>query len=157
MKKCLPILALLAFAASLSAQITVTSATFPVAGDTLRTAIDYAPPSAIAVFTPPGGNQVWNLSGLEAEATQEIVYRPANGGTVGAMVPNAELYAVLSTGTEHYYNVTDTKFELQAYYGILPYDLVANNIFGAAIAAIDLFVLAGARTLSIAWSWGRRL
>ncbi len=129
MKKCLPILTLLAFSAALSAQITVTSATFPVAGDTLHTAIDYAPPSAISVFTPPGGGQVWDLSGLEAEATQEVIYRPANGGTVGAQVPGAELFTAGSFGSETYYNVTDTKFELQAYNGILPYDLVANNIF----------------------------
>ncbi len=129
MKKCLTILVLLAFAAGLFAQITVTNATFPVAGDTLRTAIDYSPPSGISVFTPPGGNQVWDLSSLEAEVTQELVFRSANGGTVGAQVPGAELFAFGSLGSESYYNVTDTKFELQAYYGILPYDLVANNIF----------------------------
>jgi Secretion system C-terminal sorting domain len=129
MKKCLPIPALLAFAVGLSAQITVTSATFPVAGDTLRTAIDYAPPSGITVLTPPGGNQTWDLSGLEAEATQELVFRPANGGTVGAQVPGSEVFTFGSPGTETYYNVTDTRVELQAFWGILPYDLVANNLF----------------------------
>jgi Secretion system C-terminal sorting domain len=129
MKKCLPILALLLVAAALSAQITVTSATFPVAGDTLRTAIDFSPPSGITVLTPPGGGQTWDLSGLEAEATLEIIYRPASDGSVGAQVPGAELFAVGSLGTETYYNVTDTKVELQAYWGILPYDLVANNLF----------------------------
>jgi hypothetical protein len=129
MKKCLPILALLAFATGLYAQITVTAATFPVPGDTLRTAIDYSPPSGIAALTPPGGNQTWDLSGLEAEATQELVYRSGPGGTVGAQVPGAELFTFGSLGTESYYNVTDTKVELQAYWGILPYDLVANNLF----------------------------
>lgn len=129
MKKCLPILILIAYAFSLFAQITITSATFPAAGDTLRTAIDYAPPSGISVVTPPGGGQVWDLSGLEAEATQEVIYHPANSGTVGAQVPGAELFTAGSLVTETYYNVTDTKFEMQAYYGILPYDLVANNIF----------------------------
>ncbi len=129
MKKCLPVFVLLAFAVGLSAQITVTSATFPVAGDTLRTAIDYAPPSGIAALTPPGGGQTWDLSGLEAEATQEIVYRIGNGGTVGAQVPGAELFTFGSPASESYYNVTDTRVELQAYWGILPYDLVANNLF----------------------------
>lgn len=132
MKKCLPILTLLAFSAALSAQITVTSATFPVAGDTLHTAIDDAPPSAISVFTPPGGGQVWDLSSLEAEATQVTVFRSANEGSVSAQVPGAELFTAGSLGTETYYNVTATKFELQAYNGILPYDLVANNIFDYA-------------------------
>ncbi len=129
MRKYLPFFVLLASATILSAQITITSATFPAAGDTLRMAIDYAPPSGIAVFTPPGGNQVWDLSDLEADATQEIVFRSASEGNVGAQVPGAELFAVLSPATESYYNVTDTKFELQAYHGILPYDLVSNNIF----------------------------
>lgn len=61
--------------------------------------------------------------------TQEFIYRPANGGTVGAQVPGAELHAVLSPTTESYYNVTDTRVELQAYWGVVPYDLVANNLF----------------------------
>lgn len=127
MKNCLPILTLLAFSAALSAQITVTSATFPAAGDTLRFTIDNTP-GAIGSITAPG-SQDWDFTGLSADATQTIVYRAASEGVVGAQVPGAELFAVLSTGTEHYYNVTDTKFELQAYNGIVPYDLVANNLF----------------------------
>ncbi len=127
MKKCLAILVLLFAAIGLSAQITVTSATFPVAGDTLWFAIDNSPGN-IGSLTPPGP-QNWDFTGLSADATQTIVYRPASEGSVGPMLPDAELYAVLSAGTEHYYNVTDTKFELQAYNGIVPYDLFANNIF----------------------------
>jgi Secretion system C-terminal sorting domain len=127
MKKCLPILALLFAAVGLFAQITVTNATFPVAGDTLRFAIDNSP-GTIGSLTAPGP-QDWDFTGLNSDATQTIVYRPASEGSVAPMVPDAELYAVLSTGTEHYYNVTDTKFELQAYNGVVPYDLVASNIF----------------------------
>ncbi|MBK9018396.1 MAG: T9SS type A sorting domain-containing protein [Saprospiraceae bacterium] len=129
MKRCLPFSVLLFVAVGLFAQITVTSATFPAAGDTLRMAIDNSPASGIAAITPPGGNQVWDLSSLEAEATQEIIYRSANEGSVGAQVPGAELFTAASLNAENYYNVTDTKFELQAYYGILPYDLVSNNLF----------------------------
>lgn len=127
MKKCLPVLALLLAAVSLSSQITVTNATFPAAGDTLWFAIDNSP-GTIGSLTAPGP-QDWDFTGLSADATQTIVYRPASGGSVGAQVPGAELFTVGSLGSETYYNVTDTKFELQAYYGILPYDLVANNIF----------------------------
>ena len=129
MQRCLPFSVLLFAATGLSAQITVTSATFPVAGDTLRTAIDYSPASGIAALTPPGGDQTWDLSSLEAEATQEIVFRSASAGSVGAQVPDAELFTAASLTAENYYNVTDTKFELQAYNGVVPYDLVANNIF----------------------------
>lgn len=112
------------------AQITVTNATFPVAGDTLKMAIDNAPPWAISVvYTPPGGPQSWNLSALEVDATKTLVFRPASQGTVGAQVPGAELFTVPSPNTEEYYNVTSTRFELQAYYGIQPYDIVSRALF----------------------------
>ncbi|MBK8564133.1 MAG: T9SS type A sorting domain-containing protein [Saprospiraceae bacterium] len=130
MKKCLPILALLMFAAAVSAQITVTSATFPVAGDTLWFAVDNSP-GTIGSLTAPGP-QDWDFTGLSADATYRTVYRPANGGNVGTQLPDAELFAFGPLGTETYYNVTDTKFEQQAYYGIVPYDLVANNVFNYA-------------------------
>lgn len=130
MKKCLPVFVLLAFSIGLTAQITVTTATFPVAGDTLRFAVDNSPGS-IGSLTPPG-QQDWDFTGLTADATYTTVYRTANGGTVGAQLPDAELFSINSLGAETYYNVTDTKFEQQAYFGIVPYDLVANNIFDYA-------------------------
>ena len=34
------------------------------------------------MFTPPGGGQVWDLSGLEAEATQTIVLLPQEGNGI---------------------------------------------------------------------------
>ncbi len=128
MKRYLPFFVLLFAATRLFAQITVTNATFPVAGDVLNLAIDNSP-TGIVPFTPPGGNQVWDFTSLLVDATQNITYNPASAGSQGANVPGAELFAVLSTGTENYYNVTNTKFELQAYWGILPYDLVTNNLF----------------------------
>lgn len=112
---------------NLCSQITVTNATFPAAGDTLRMAVDYSP-GTIGSLTPPGF-QDWDFTGLSADSTYHIVYRPVNEGSVGASLPDAELFAELSPGAEHYYNVTDTRFELMAYNGILPYDLVANNTF----------------------------
>ncbi len=129
MKRCLPFSVLLFVAAGLFAQITVTSATFPAEGDTLRMALDNSPASGIAALTPPGPGQVWDLSSLEAEATHEIVFRSAIEGSVSGQVPGAELFTAAGLNAENYYNVTDTKFELQAYWGILPYDLVSNNLF----------------------------
>ncbi len=128
MKKCLPFSVLLLAATGLFAQITVTSATFPTAGDTLKMAIDNSPEGILAL-TPPGPNQTWDFTSLQVDATQNIVYRPASQGSVGAQLPGAELFTAASLNAENYYNVTDTKFELQAYHGILPYDLVANNLF----------------------------
>ena len=119
----------LAASTAAQAQITVTNATFPVAGDTLKTAVAANPAIGIAAYTAPGFNQVWDLSGLQLSTTKTIIFKPASQGTVGAQVPGAELFTVNSPGTEDYYNVTSNRFESQAYYGIAPYDLVANNIF----------------------------
>jgi hypothetical protein len=113
----------------LGAQITVTNATFPAAGDTLKTVIATNPAIGIAVYTSPGGPQFWDLSGLQPGALKTNIFKPANQGSVGAQLPGAELFTVNSPGTEDYYNVTGNRFELQAYYGIAPWDLVANNLF----------------------------
>ncbi len=128
MKASLPISLLLFAASGLFAQITVTNATFPVAGDVLHMAIDNSP-TVSNWFTPPGGNQTWDFTTLQADETQNITYNPASGGTVSAQVPGAELFIPLPFNAENYYNVTSTRFELQAYWGILPYDLVSNNLF----------------------------
>lgn len=108
------------------AQITITNATFPAAGDTLKMAIDNSPAAGIGTITPPGGNQIWNFSGLQVDATRNIIYRPASEGSV--QVPGAELFAVTSPNREEYYNVTSNRFELQTDYGI-HYDVVGNSLF----------------------------
>lgn len=112
------------------AQITVPNTTFPAAGDTLKMAIDYSPSVINVVYTPPGFDQAWNLSSLHADVTKRFIYRPAGVGTVAAQVPGAELVMTTLPGSgEYYYNVTSTDFELQAYYGIEPYDVVASQLF----------------------------
>lgn len=127
----LSIAIVVAFAAGSAAlaQITVTNATFPVAGDTLKTAVASNPAIGVSVYTPPGGPQTWDLSGLQPGTIKSKIFKPASQGTVGAQVPGAELFTVNAPGTEDYYNVTSNRFELQAYYGIAPYDIVANNLF----------------------------
>ncbi|MBX2992038.1 MAG: T9SS type A sorting domain-containing protein [Bacteroidetes bacterium] len=115
----------LALCSTAFAQITITNASFPVAGDTLKMAIDNFP-AGIVPYTPPGGNQTWNFSGLQVDATRNIVYRPASQGSV--QVPGAELFAVTSPNWEEYYNVTSNRFELQADYGIY-YDVIGNSLF----------------------------
>ncbi|MBK9106626.1 MAG: T9SS type A sorting domain-containing protein [Saprospiraceae bacterium] len=124
-----PLPFLLLATTTLSAQITVTNATFPAAGDTLRLAHATNPEIAVSVYTPPGGGQTWDLNGLQTGVTEEIIFKPADQGSVGAQVPGAELFAALPLTAEAYYNVTSTKFELQAYYGTVPYDIVANHVF----------------------------
>jgi len=120
----------LMFCAPAFAQITVTNATFPGAGDTLKMAVNNSPSVINLIFTPPGGNQIWDLSGLQVEGTQNFIYRAASEGSVSGQVSGAELVTLPPTlHAEEYYNVTANRFELQAYYGIAPYDLVSNALF----------------------------
>ncbi|MCK6562269.1 T9SS type A sorting domain-containing protein [bacterium] len=112
------------------AQITVTNATFPSAGDTLKMAVNNSPSVINLIFTPPGGPQTWDLSGLNVDATQNFIFRAASEGSVSGQVSGAELVTLPPTPhAEEYYNVTANRFELQAYYGIAPYDLVSNSLF----------------------------
>lgn len=115
-------------AAGLYAQITVTSATFPVAGDTLKMAIDNSP-AGIVALTPPGGNQTWDFSSLEADATQNIIYRPASEGSVGAQLPDAVLFTHPLPNPEEYYKATPSTIEFMAHNGPDPYDIGFNALF----------------------------
>lgn len=98
---------------SIEAQITITNATFPVVGDTLRYAIAFNqdPPN---FYTPPGGNQLWDFSGLVPNETFETVYQAASVGQYAASFPGADLVVISPTG-ESYYNVTSTDLELLGY------------------------------------------
>lgn len=98
-----------------SAQITVTSATFPSAGDTLDYALD-SDPGGLIVATPPGGNQLWNFVGLSAEETSQVVYQPANAGLNAISFPGAEL-VVIANNRETYYDKTSSQFRRLGYSG----------------------------------------
>lgn len=100
-----------------TAQITVTDATFPAAGDSLVYAIDDLP-IGINPATPPGGNQIWDFSTLQKDDTLSTVYRPANAGGQVANFPGADL--VITGQGETYFNVTNTKFEALGYAGADP-------------------------------------
>lgn len=104
-----------AFCFSATAQITVTSATFPAVGDTLRFARTLTP-TLPGLITPPGGSQLWDFTGLSADETFETVYQPASAGQNSSSFPGAES-AVIGTTGESYYNITNTKFELLGYAG----------------------------------------
>ncbi len=101
-----------------TAQITVTNATFPVAGDSLVYAVDNAP-LGLSPASAPGGNQVWDFSTLQKDDNLSVVYRPANAGNQVANFPGADLVITGQTG-ETYFNVTNTKFEALGYAGADP-------------------------------------
>ncbi len=107
---------------ALSAQITVTNATFPQAGDTLRTAIDGAP-NGIDI-NPAGGttDQSWDFTNLLGVAT-ERVYRPASEGTNFAAFPSADIFSTLGPTGETYYDLMDDGMVLVGYEGPDPANL----------------------------------
>ncbi len=94
--------ALSALCLSVTAQITVTNATFPAAGDSLVYAVDDAP-LGINPATASGGGQTWDFSSLQKEDNLSVVYRPASTGNQVADFPGAEL-VVKNQGGETYFN-----------------------------------------------------
>jgi len=125
MKKTLLFIFIL-FSFHLEGQITVTNASFPVIGDTLRTAVDGAP-EGISI-TAPGGNQVWNFSSLQG-VTAEVVIRPASQGASADLFPDANLlFPVGSDGTggETYVSTNATSYQLKGYVGPDPANLGIN-------------------------------
>lgn len=96
-------------------QTTVTNAYFPIAGDTLFTAIDDMP-EGITV-SAAGGDQTWNFSNLTADVTRERVVQDAAVGEGAAQFPSASLLINQATGAEGYYQSTDTEFGIIGYFG----------------------------------------
>jgi hypothetical protein len=127
MKKLLTLCLLFSIGTALSAQITVTNATFPAIGDTLRLATDFAP-SGVEI-TAPGGPFDWDFSELAVGTTQVIAYRPASEGSAAAEVPNANLFADLGGESEGYYKITNTAFEWLALNGPDPIGVGFQTLF----------------------------
>ena len=110
MKNLLVISILFIASLGLTAQITITNSTFPVAGDTLRTATDLTP--AGIVMTGVGGPQTWDFSSLNPDARQVIAIRPAAEGSASANFPGAELVVIGDVGAETYFDVNATAFSV---------------------------------------------
>lgn len=125
MKKTLLFIFIL-FGFQLMGQITVTSASFPTAGDTLRTALDGAP-EGISI-TAPGGDQVWDFSSLQG-VTTEVLVRPASEGVNADLFPNANLYLPVGEdemGGETYITTNADAYQLSGYVGPDPANLGVN-------------------------------
>ncbi len=119
MNKLYSIFALVVFAAGLHAQIIVTNATFPVAGDTLKTATDLNPDGV--VITAAGGPTAWDFTGLAPTAKSEAIFRPASEGMAVASFPTATLFASNAGGQgETYYAVSATSFDNLGFSGSDP-------------------------------------
>jgi len=95
---------------SLSAQITITNAIFPVAGDSLKIANDLNP--ANITVTAAGGPYTWDYTSLKPTTRGVEVFHPASEGTHFATFPNAELVANGEFGAETYFDVSATAFSV---------------------------------------------
>ena len=104
---------------AIQAQISITDAYFPSAGDTLKTAYDGMPTGI--VINPPGGSvdQNWDFSSVQG-MTRQVIYRPSSEGNASAEFPNADLFIPLEPIGESYYKKTATTFELVGYQGLDP-------------------------------------
>ena len=105
-----------AFCIHASAQITITSATFPAAGDSLRSSIDLNPDVSNSPASPPGGNQTWDFNNLQQDQPSVQVYAAASTGMFDMDFPGSELVSVGDQG-ETYFNVTNTAFQVMGYSG----------------------------------------
>ena len=92
----------------LTAQITVTNATFPSAGDSLKTASDIDP-AGIAIGGS-GGHHSWDFTSLSPSSRQVTYFQAASNGAAAARFPNAELVTIGDLQQEVYYDVTATVF-----------------------------------------------
>lgn len=98
---------------SAEAQITVSNATFPTIGDTLKMAIDLNPVGIS--LTGAGGPFEWDLSTLQADQVQVEIYRPASEGSV--QVPGASMFVEGGQNIENYFTSTASAFQLIAVKG----------------------------------------
>ncbi len=105
-------------------QITVTNATFPAVGDTLKFARDGNTAISNAI-TAPGGPQNWDFSGLQFESQFSTIYQPASAGSQVALFPGAGLVSIGQQG-ETFYKKSSTKFESLGYAGADPANLGLN-------------------------------
>lgn len=126
MKRMLLATALSTICAFATAQITVTNATFPAAGDSLVYAVDNAP-LGINPATAPGGPQVWDFSTLQKDTSLSLVYQQASTGNQASNFPGADLLTKSQAG-ETYYNLTNSKFEVLGYAGADPAGFGLNVI-----------------------------
>ncbi len=102
------VIAILFAASYTSGQITITNATFPAEGDTLKTATDNTPDGVM--ITAPGGPYTWDFSMLNSDSKLTTVFQNASAGMASASYPNADLVVIGEAGGETYYQSTATAF-----------------------------------------------
>ena len=110
MKKFILFLSFILSQCWLTAQITFTNAGFPETGDTLKTAVDFAPSNI--VVTAAGGPYDWDYSSLNAGILGKDYYLDASEGSIFDEVPTATHVVFNEQNTsESYYKISPEKVE----------------------------------------------
>ena len=123
-------LLLLGLTHPVTAQITITNSVFPAVGETLHYAFGNQPGAINEIFTPPGGNQVWNLSNLQpTQFWNQIMKNPALGSAQASFPGASILYNPLNSASEVYLQVTGTQVLDMGYFGLDELGLGLNLLF----------------------------
>jgi hypothetical protein len=113
---------------ALSAQIVITSSSFPKLGDTLRTAIDNLP-SGIDVGTP-GASKVWDFRKLQAPFNIEQILKNPTQSENGNVFPGANWFYTGQGDAEFFYRKTNST--------VLQMGFSGNNV----LSGFDLSIIA---------------
>lgn len=120
----------LGFTPAATAQITIQNTVFPVVGDTLHFAFGNQPGAIFQIFTPPGGGQQWDLSGLQPTQFWKQIMRNPQTGAYSASFPGASIwYYPLSSNNEVYWEVTGNQVKNMGYFGLDELGLGLNLLF----------------------------
>ena len=109
------LLVLLLPALAATAQITITEAYFPAAGDTLRYGESDSMMATVNLLSP-GPDRQWDFGTQTAVDTQLQIIRPYDGNPE---FPNADVIVAIDSANEGYYAITDTTYELVGIRGML--------------------------------------
>ncbi len=113
-----------------TAQITITNSVFPAVGDTLHYAFGNQPGAINQIFTPPGGDQVWDLSNLQAtQYWDQIMKNPQTGTAYGSFPGASTLYNPLNSNNQVYLLVTGSQVFNMGYFGLDELGLGLNLLF----------------------------
>jgi len=125
MKKKILLFILAIMSSSLVAQITVTNATFPAAGDTLRTVVDADPNINLQ---DPGEDLTWNFTSLDGPVFENIIFDASQGASF-ANFPGATILTGQSPFAEIYFKTTTSCFSSLGYSGQDPIGLGLDVAF----------------------------
>ena len=113
-----------------AAQITITNSVFPAVGDTLHYLIGNQPGAINQIFTPPGGDQVWDLSNLQPDQSWDPIMQDPQTGSASASFPAATVLSnPLNSSSEVYRQITGDQVNDLGYYGLDPLGLGLNLLF----------------------------